>query len=165
MYVTIFGLDIAWPLAMVFSMHPLIHRPEYDATELEEITSRLSQSVKLPVSQVCPSCVAAALEQILEMPICFKGGVMIDAMEVRDAIEEGFFDDMPRIDDPYHNAEAYINYLMDLVNIGVDDIWLYADACYEGCPICGITEKSLLGIQSLCQSEGPPDEALPDDHV
>jgi len=135
-------------------MHPFVYRPEYDQTELEEIAARMVQSVKLPVSQICLGCVAEALEHILDMPVCFDGGCLVDAIKIREAIEDGVFDEFPRVIESYHNAEAYLGYLMDLVNVGVDDLWLYADECYKGCPICAV-QRQYAAVDSLMDNEAP----------
>ena len=131
-------------------MHPLIHRPEYDHTVLEEVIPRLWQTVKIPVDQVCLDCFGAVLQQLTGQPVCFLKGTICECDDIRTAIEDGFFDDYPRVDDPRQNAEAYINYLMDLVNVGVDEIFVEAETCRPSCVICQAAAL-VTGLESLLE--------------
>jgi len=132
----------------------VVPTPQYDQTELEEIVPKLIQSITLPEEQICLNCLGATLQAMLQRPVCFRSGAICDYGDLWEIVEDGFFDDVDRVEDDVHNAEGYVRYLLDAVNSGVDEMHLYADRCHDECTACQMSEVEGVIGQIIAKTLG-----------
>lgn len=99
----------------------MIYRPEYSALELDDIETELVQPVLVPPRQIDPLLLAATLSRMFAAPVCLSHGFSCSRDELEDLLyEEHYFDDIPREFDSRRNIEAFLNYVLDVVNPSID---------------------------------------------